>query len=117
MADWIESLQPYPALRAHDDEAALRGQALFESEAVACSSCHSGALLTNNQTVDVGTGGPFQVPSLINVAYHQPYLHTGCAETLRDRFDPACGGGDQHGRTSQLEPGQIEDLVAYLESL
>jgi hypothetical protein len=54
---------------------------------------------------------------LINVAYHQPYIHTGCAKTLRQRFDADCGGGDMHGKTSHLDAEQIDDLVAYLETL
>ena len=57
------------------------------------------------------------MPSLIGVVYHQPYIHTGCAQTLRQRFEPACGGGDRHGHTSQLDGTQLDDLVAYLESL
>ena len=48
-------------------------------------------------------------------------MHTGCAATLTDRFvtpvGSTCGGGDQHGHTSQLDPTQIADLVAYLETL
>ena len=43
-------------------------------------------------------------------------MHDGCAATLRDRFNPACGG-DRHGVTAQLISGQIDDLVAYLSSL
>ena len=45
-----------------DTAAASRGKAVFERAAVGCASCHSGAKLTNNATVDVGTGGHFQVP-------------------------------------------------------
>jgi hypothetical protein len=37
--------------------------------------------------------------------------------TLRDRFDPACGGDDKHGTTSKLSDTQIGDLVAYLQLL
>ncbi|WP_437548016.1 hypothetical protein WME97_48425 [Sorangium sp. So ce367] len=43
-------------------------------------------------------------------------MHDGCAKTLRDRFDPVCGG-DRHGDVSALAPAQLDDLVAYLESL
>jgi len=117
MDSWMNTLQVLPALRAHDDPAAQRGKELFESSEVECTTCHVGEKLTNNKTVDVGTGGAFQVPSLINVAYHQPFIHTGCAQTLRQRFDADCGGGDLHGKTSQLSPDQIDDLVAYLETL
>jgi hypothetical protein len=45
-------------------------------------------------------------------------MHDGCAATLRERFtDPTCGGGDRHGRTSELSPAQVDDLIAYLMSL
>ena len=44
-------------------------------------------------------------------------MHDGCAATLTDRFTGTCGGGDRHGVTSRLDPLQIADLVAYLESL
>ena len=46
-----------------------------------------------------------------------PFMHDGCAQTLSDRFDAPCGGGDKHGKTSQLSKAQIADLVAYLETL
>jgi mono/diheme cytochrome c family protein len=91
----------------------VRGKDLFEQR---CSSCHSGAIMTNNKTVDVGTGGAFQVPSLIGVAWRAPFLHTGCAKTLFDRFDPACGGA-AHGDTKDLDKAQIADLVGFLETL
>lgn len=59
-----------------------RGQALFSGDA-ACSTCHTGALMTNNQTLDVGTGGRFQVPSLIGVSYRTPLMHNGECPTIR----------------------------------
>jgi hypothetical protein len=73
-------------------------------------------VLTNNDTVDVGTGGPFQVPSLVGIAHRAPFVHTGCASTLRERFDPSCGGTD-HGKVDDLTETQIDDLIAYLETL
>ena len=79
--------------------AVARGQAVFARRA--CATCHAGEHLTNGQTVDVGTGGAFQVPSLVGLATHPPYLHDGCAATLAGRFDPSCGG-DRHGLTSSL---------------
>ena len=60
---------------------------LFEDTARAgCITCHSGPRLTNAQTVDVGTGAPFQVPSLVGVGTRGPFMHDGCAKTLDDRF-------------------------------
>jgi mono/diheme cytochrome c family protein len=112
---WLFALQAPAPIRASDGDAALRGKALFEGEAL-CSECHSGEKLTNNVNYDVGTGESVQVPSLIGISHRGPWLHTGCASTLRERFDPACGG-DNHGKTAQLSDAQIDDLVAYLESL
>jgi hypothetical protein len=65
----------------------------------------------------VGTGGEFQVPSLLGVGTRLPLMHDGCAETLRDRFDdPDCGGHD-HGDTSQLSSSDVDALVTFLETL
>jgi len=57
------------------------------------------------------------VPSLVGLANHAPFMHTGCAKTLADRFAPACGGGDLHGVTSGLAASEIADLVTYLQTL
>jgi DNA-binding beta-propeller fold protein YncE/mono/diheme cytochrome c family protein len=99
-----------------DPAAAARGKALFEAASVGCSGCHSGAKLTNNESADVGTGGTFQVPSLLGVGLRAPYLHDGRARTLLERFGPI-GGGDDHGQTSSLSPVEVQDLVRYLETL
>jgi DNA-binding beta-propeller fold protein YncE/mono/diheme cytochrome c family protein len=119
LENWMFSMRPPPPMVASDDEAALRGKALFESSEVGCATCHNGEALTNNQSYDVGTehGTKLQVPSLRAVGYRAPFIHSGCATTLAQRFDPACGGGDLHGQTSQLDAAQIDDLVAYLRSL
>jgi mono/diheme cytochrome c family protein len=116
LSHWIDR-QPALHARALDATAADRGKALFESAAVGCSSCHSGEHLTNNHSEDVGTGARLQVPSLHGVSFRAPWMHDGCAGTLKDRFTPACGGGDKHGHTSQLTAVQIDDLVSYLTTL
>ena len=114
--NWIFSLHPRAALRAADDPAAQRGKALFNSGEVGCATCHAGSKFTNSTSFDVGTGGKFQVPSLLGVARRLPVMHTGCATTLRERFDATCGG-TAHGNTAQLDEGQLSDLVSYLESI
>jgi mono/diheme cytochrome c family protein len=117
LARWVDRL---PALRAPAaamaSPAAARGREIFARADVACASCHGGERFTNNQSVDVGTRGTFQVPSLLGLRWRAPYLHDGCAPTLRDRFGQ-CGGGDRHGRTSMLTPDQLDDLTAYLQTL
>jgi mono/diheme cytochrome c family protein len=118
MGSWLNTLKPAPRSVPLDPDAVARGQALFASPVVGCATCHNGAKFTNNTTVNVGTGGPFQVPSLIGIADRAPFIHTGCADSLRARFtDPACSGGDQHGVISGLSAQDIDDLVAFLETL
>jgi cytochrome c553 len=52
------------------------------------------------------------------VRFRTPLMHDGCASTLVERFtNAACGGGDNHGKTSQLSEEEIRDLSAYLETL
>jgi DNA-binding beta-propeller fold protein YncE len=113
---WGDAQRVPSASPPGDAPAVTRGRALFNDPTVGCATCHGGPRLTNNTTVNVGTGGAFQVPALVGVAWRTPLMHNGCAATLRDRFG-ACGGGDSHGHTSQLAPAQIDDLVAYLETL
>lgn len=117
-AVWIDSIPQVRSAPAVDTAAVERGKTIFNDATVACGSCHSGNRYTNNQSVDVGTFGLMQVPSLLGLAARAPYMHDGCAATLEDRFtNPYCGGGDSHGKTSQLSAEQIADLVAYLKTL
>jgi mono/diheme cytochrome c family protein len=113
---WVDKIPRLAAQPADDLTAVERGRALFNDGEVGCASCHSGEKFTNNANVSVGTDGSFQVPSLVGVAWRAPYMHQGCAATLADRFG-ACGGGDAHGKTSQLTTEQRADLVVYLETL
>lgn len=116
MLSWIDS-QPALRLPVKDAGAVARGKALFQSVEVGCATCHAGKATTNNLSFDVGTGGTFQVPTLHGLGLRAPYMHNGCAKTLEQRFQPGCGGGDKHGKTSQLSPTQIKDLTTYLKSL
>ncbi|HET8937495.1 MAG TPA: cytochrome c [Polyangiales bacterium] len=117
LTHWLDN---QPALHASvpDKSAAERGQELFESSAVGCATCHAGEHLTNNTTVNVGTGVDLQVPSLRGVKFRTPLMHNGCAANITERLThPECGGGDKHGKTSQLNESQVNDLTAYLETL
>lgn len=115
LRDWLFALQAPAPMRSSEDPAVLRGRMLFES--TGCTDCHNGEHLTNNRTANVGTGAALQVPSLVGIGYRAPFMHTGCAETLADRFDPSCGGGESHGRVRSLVGEDVADMVAYLESL
>jgi len=87
------------------------GARLFASSG--CVECHSDPVPTENQ--DVGTGGSFQVPRLVGVRYRVPLMHDGCAATIRERFDPECGGTDH--RDADLAEPEIDALVAYMTTL
>jgi hypothetical protein len=115
LRDWLFALAPPAPMRLQDDPAVGRGRLLFES--TGCTDCHNGEHFTNNRTANVGTGAALQVPSLVGVGYRAPFMHTGCAKTLADRFDPSCGGGESHGRIRGLPVEDVNDLVAYLESI
>jgi hypothetical protein len=114
LSSWLTHIPAPAPLVTQDQDAVARGRALFESASVGCASCHAGPAFTNNLTVDVGTGGAFQVPSLVGLGWRAPYLHDGSIGTLAARFQrpPA-----RHGNTSALDATDLADLVAYLETL
>jgi len=57
----------------------------------------------------------FNVPSLLGVAYHAPYFHSGAAQTLEETFPlHALGGGTI---SSQLNASQQADLLEFLKTI
>ena len=115
LSTFLDKVPSLPLSPPSDLSAVERGRALFDDPAVGCAGCHDGDHFTNLATVDVGTGGAFVVPTLRGVGARAPFLHSGCAPTLKDRFG-VCGGGS-HGQTAQLKDGEIADLVSYLETI
>jgi DNA-binding beta-propeller fold protein YncE len=113
---FLFDLPTLPAPTSLDEASVARGKALFDDPVLGCARCHSGALYTDNTMQDVGTGGEFKVPSLVGVGWRAPFIHTGCAPTLRDRFTEECGGRF-HGSVDALDDTQMDDLIAFLESL
>jgi cytochrome c peroxidase len=121
--------------------AAARGERLFFSERAECFHCHSSAALTNDGLFNNGsyveggdegrkavTGragdlGKFKVPGLRNVAVTAPYLHDGSLPTLREVVERYAAGGLGHPSTDpqirplELTAEEVEDLLAFLESL
>lgn len=81
-----------------------------------CQSCHAGTRMMTNSTMSVGRGEAFQVPSLVGVSRRGPWMHDGCAKTLRERLvNPACGG-ERHGEVTRLAPDELDALVGWLET-
>jgi cytochrome c peroxidase len=80
--------------------AAQRGLRVFLR---ACDSCHAGPTFSSGAIV-----GGYRVPALRSVAFTAPYMHDGRAATLREAV--------RHN-SPELAPEEINDLVAFLESL
>ncbi len=115
LSAWVNAIPAPPPPTWVDANAAAAGRALFERPDVGCATCHSGAKFTNNATVDVGTGGAFQVPPLVGVGWRTPLMHAGCAATIADRFG-SCSSAT-HGNIASLSTTDITNLSAYLETL
>jgi hypothetical protein len=115
LTSWVQTIPAPPPPSYLDPGAVARGKALFQDAGVGCATCHAGDKLTNNKTVDVGTGGAFQVPPLVGVGWRTPLMHDGCAATMADRFGACSTPG--HGDLSSLSPANVADLTTYLESL
>jgi cytochrome c peroxidase len=79
------------------------------------------SLYTDLQQHDVGTAdaygewfGPLiDTPTLRFLYDSAPYLHDGSAATLYEVLTSA-NPNDEHGVTSHLTEGEIEDLVSFL---
>jgi hypothetical protein len=115
LSTWVNAIPAPPAPTWVDSSAAAAGRAIFERADVGCAGCHSGAKMTNNATVDVGTGGAFQVPPLIGVGWRTPLMHDGCATAIADRFTTCATA--KHGNIASLSKSDIANLTAYLETL
>jgi DNA-binding beta-propeller fold protein YncE len=123
---YFMSLRPQVAPRVARGDSAERiemGRALFHEDATRCAHCHRGSPYTDLQRHDVGTRSRFDqptdrfdTPTLLELWRSGPYLHDGSAATLRDVLTTR-NAAQRHGRTAHLTPEQIEDLVAFLESL
>jgi cytochrome c peroxidase len=135
-------------LRFRDgDEKALkadarRGWALFDGKA-RCTTCHNGALLTDQQFHNVGIGmgaekpdlgrgnivredryrGAFKTPTLVDIPRTGPYFHDGSAATLEEAVSVMAGGGkpnpylDAALTPVTLTARERADLLAFLRAL
>src|SRR5262249_30711174 len=102
--------------RANDAE--KRGEELFfkpfpRNPELSCAGCHvpSGAFVDHRQH-NVGSGGLFKTPTLMNANFNAPYFHDG-------RYDTYDQVVDHFDRTFELglSPGNRADLVAYLRAI
>ena len=121
---------------------ARRGWALFDGKA-RCTTCHNGALLTDQQFHNVGIGmgaekpdlgrgnivredryrGAFKTPTLVDIPRTGPYFHDGSAATLEEAVGVMAGGGkpnpylDAALTPVTLTARERADLVTFLRAL
>ena len=113
-------LQAMPAPRTpsvDDPKAVARGKKLFESETTGCLTCHSGALMTDQNQYDLSTDlDEVDTPSLVGLAASAPYYHDGSAATLEALLRD---NGSIHGmgNVASLTDAQVSDLVQYMKTL
>lgn len=111
-------LDPGGALNARASASALRGEKIFarpfpKDPTTSCASCHapSGAFV-DHRTHDIGTGGLFKTPTLINANVNAPYFHDG----RFDSYEQVVAYFDTHFALG-LGPSDRSDLVAYLNAV
>jgi DNA-binding beta-propeller fold protein YncE len=122
---YLRSMEPEPSpylVNGQFSEKARKGKQIFEDPAVGCSACHPAPLFTSLKTYDVGTrsaldrSSEFDTPTCVELWRTSPYLHDGSAVTLKEIFTTK-NPNNQHGRTSNLSPEDLDALVEYLLSL
>ena len=131
LAAYVLSIKRKPSPFALDGPAIERGREIFSSPGVGCNNCHPPPRYTDSSMSaypftlhDVGTGdnpaermgSAFDTPSLRGIWDTAPYLHDGSASNLRDVLRTR-NPQDRHGRTSQLNESELNDLAAFLLSL
>jgi cytochrome c peroxidase len=111
-------LAPGGKLTAQASDAARRGEVVFNKPfrhdaTMSCGTCHvPSSAYVDHRVHDVGTGGFFKTPTLINADVNAPYFHDGRFDTYAEVVDYF----DRHfdlGLTRQ----DRSDLVAYLDAV
>ena len=98
--------------------AQLRGEALFarafpNQPQLSCATCHiPSAAFVDHRQHDVGSGGLYKTPTLINADFNGPYFHDGRFDNygqVVDYFDREYALG--------LTPAERSNLLAYLSAI
>ena len=127
MVDYIEDIDFLPNLNLAAggrlgvraaDEAQRRGEALFfkpfpHNPEFSCAGCHiPSSWFVDNRRHNVGSGGVFKTPTLMNANFNAPYFHDG-------RFDTYDQVIDHFDRTFELGLSSQDhaDLVVYLKTI
>jgi cytochrome c peroxidase len=118
--DFLRNVSVGPAgrLTARTSDAERRGETLFakpfpHDPAMSCATCHvpSGAFV-DHAAHDVGSGGLFKTPTLLNADFNAPYFHDG----RYDSYDQVVAHFDRVFDLG-LTPADKHDLAAYLTAV
>jgi cytochrome c peroxidase len=105
-------------LTANAGDAERRGEALLarpfpRDPGLSCAGCHTqSSAFLDHQVHDVGSGGLFRTPTLMNGNFNGPYFHDGRYDTYNQvvaHFDRVFSLG--------LSADEQRDLVAYLTAI
>jgi cytochrome c peroxidase len=105
-------------LSAQGGDAERRGEALFSrpfphDPGLSCAGCHTpSSAFLDHQVHDVGSGGLFRTPTLLNADFNAPYFHDG----RFDSYDQVVAHFDRVFALG-LSPDEQRDLVAYLTAI
>jgi cytochrome c peroxidase len=111
-------LGPDGRLTGAADAAARRGESLFYRSFAgmgggSCAGCHQPtALFVDHRQHDIGTGGAFDTPTLLDASFTAPYFHDGRFASFGEvveYFDDRFSLGLRHGEKA--------DLAAYLAAV
>ncbi|CCE04574.1 exported hypothetical protein [Bradyrhizobium sp. STM 3843] len=109
------SLDARGRLTSQSSEAERRGEAIFarpfpHDPNMSCATCHvpSEGFVDHKQH-NVGSGGLFKTPTLLNADFNAPYFHDG----RFDRLDQVVGHFERTYELA-LTPQDRSDLIAYL---
>jgi cytochrome c peroxidase len=112
------SLGPAGQLNKDTSDAERRGEALFnrpfpQNPNMSCATCHipSGGFVDHRQH-DVGSGGFYKTPTLLNADFNAPYFHDG----RFDSYDQVVNHFDRKFDLGLSEQAK-KDLVAYLTAV
>jgi cytochrome c peroxidase len=111
-------LTPGGHLSANASDAERRGEALFarpfpHDPNLSCAGCHTpSSAFLDHQVHDVGSGGLFRTPTLINADFNGPYFHDG----RYDSYDQVVAHFDRIFSLG-LSADEQRDLVAYLTAI
>jgi Di-haem cytochrome c peroxidase len=112
------SLGPAGRLTARASDSERRGETLFakpfpHDPNLSCASCHApSSAFVDHLQHDVGSGGLFKTPTLLNADFNAPYFHDGrynSYDQVVTHFDRVFDLG--------LSPQDRSDLIAYLTAV